>query len=117
VPLELARDALAEFSGAPGRCEFIRCGQPFSVVVDYAHNPDALEKILDLPLVEPNRRKIVVFGCEGGKDSDRRCLMGEVAGRKADYAIITTDNLYPEEPTHVARQIVQGIAGDPTPLR
>jgi UDP-N-acetylmuramyl tripeptide synthase len=43
--------------------------------------------------------------------------MGEVAGRKADYAIITTDNLYPEEPTHVARQIVQGIAGDPTPLR
>lgn len=109
VPLELARDALAEFSGAPGRCEIIRCGQPFTVVVDYAHNPDALEKILDLPLAEPGHRKIVVFGCEGGKDTDRRCLMGEVAGRKADYAIITTDNLYAEDPAQVAGQVAEGV--------
>lgn len=96
----------------PGRAEVIDEGQNFHVIVDFAHNPDALRKIVSLRPERPGARTILVFGAEGGKDRGKRPQMGEAA-RGADYAIITSDNMYKEDPGEVARQIAAGLQGWP----
>lgn len=104
----LIQKALRHFTRVPGRCEFIDCGQTFTVVVDFAHNPQAIKNILSLPLQQKGK-KIIVFGCEGGKDPGKRSLMGRIAAQNADYCIITTDNIYAENPLDIARQIEDGL--------
>ncbi len=109
IDMELVKKGLRNLAGVPGRFERIDCGQPFTVVVDFAHNPDGLEKLITFCERKPNSRKIVVFGCEGGKDSTKRAVMGEVAARHADIGIITTDNMYGESPEKVAGEIEIGF--------
>lgn len=92
----------------PGRAEAIDEGQEFRVIVDFAHNPDALAKVVTLRPDRPGGRSILVFGAEGGKDKGKRPEMG-AAARGADYVIITSDNMLKEEPGDVARQIEEGL--------
>ena len=103
------RDALASVAGVPGRCELVDEGQQFTVLVDYAHSPDSLEKVLRLVgEVSPGRR-IVVFGCGGDRDRTKRPVMGEIGTRLADYAIFTSDNPRGEDPRSIIKEIEAGV--------
>ncbi|WP_036283152.1 UDP-N-acetylmuramoyl-L-alanyl-D-glutamate--2,6-diaminopimelate ligase [Methylocystis sp. ATCC 49242] len=103
--------ALNELKGAPGRLEFIgeRDGAP--VFVDYAHKPDALEKVLATLRPLTKRRLIVVFGCGGDRDRGKRPLMGEIAARAADVAIVTDDNPRSEDANAIRAAIIEGARG------
>lgn len=95
-----------------GRFEPVDAGQPFSVIVDYAHTPDGLEQLLTAVRgAARDGRVIVVFGCGGDKDRAKRPLMGEAAARLADVAIVTSDNPRSEEPQAIIDEIVAGAPG------
>jgi UDP-N-acetylmuramoyl-L-alanyl-D-glutamate--2,6-diaminopimelate ligase len=95
----------------PGRFERVDAGQPFAVVVDYAHTPDALARVLEAahPLVGGGRL-IVVFGCGGDRDAAKRPLMGQVVGDAADLAVLTSDNPRSEDPRAIADAVLAGLA-------
>lgn len=92
----------------PGRLERVDCGQPFSVVVDYAHTPDSLEKAIAAVREVTRGRVIVVFGCGGNRDPDKRPVMGKAA-TAADLAIVTSDNPRSEDPVGIMLQIEDGM--------
>jgi UDP-N-acetylmuramoyl-L-alanyl-D-glutamate--2,6-diaminopimelate ligase len=94
----------------PGRLEQVPTGRDFAVLVDYAHTPDALETVLRTAraLVDGGRL-LVVFGCGGDRDRAKRPLMGEVATRLADVAILTNDNPRSEDPEAIARDVLSGV--------
>jgi len=108
-------DAIARGLGtAPpvaGRFEPVELGQPFTVVVDYSHKPDALEQALAAAreLVAPGARLAVVFGAGGDRDAAKRPLMGEVAARLADRVVITSDNPRSEDPAAIIAAIEAGV--------
>lgn len=112
VPLGSIAEGLAATSFVPGRAEVIDEGQPFTVIVDFAHNPDALAKVVSLRPDLPGARSILVFGAEGGKDRGKRPEMGRAA-RGADYVIITSDNMPREEPEAVAMEVAEGLGNHP----
>ncbi|HWI65664.1 MAG TPA: UDP-N-acetylmuramoyl-L-alanyl-D-glutamate--2,6-diaminopimelate ligase [Symbiobacteriaceae bacterium] len=112
VPLSGIVAGLAACRHVPGRAEVIDEGQPFTVLVDFAHNPDALAKVVSLRPDRPGGRSILVFGAEGGKDVGKRPEMGRAA-RGADHVIITSDNMPKEEPEEVARQVAMGLDDHP----
>ncbi len=100
---------IAQLKHVPGRLERVDCGQDFGVFVDYAHTPDALDKVLQLVRAETSGRLITVFGCGGDRDPGKRPLMGQVATDLSDYTIITSDNPRTEEPQRIIEAIVAGI--------
>jgi UDP-N-acetylmuramoyl-L-alanyl-D-glutamate--2,6-diaminopimelate ligase len=107
-------EALARVTAVPGRFERVDAGQPFLVVVDYAHTPDALERVLATARALTARRLGVVFGCGGDRDRGKRPLMGEIAARLADRVWITSDNPRSERPEAIIAEIVRGVgAGSP----
>jgi len=110
VPGEAVRRGLESVRGVPGRFESIEEGQPFAVIVDYAHTPDALENVLRAarPL---GRRLVVVFGAGGDRDRTKRPLMGAVVARGADRAILTSDNPRSEDPEAIAAEVEGGAPG------
>jgi UDP-N-acetylmuramoyl-L-alanyl-D-glutamate--2,6-diaminopimelate ligase len=97
----------------PGRFERVDTGRDFAVLVDYAHTPGALESVLGAArvLVEGGKL-VVVFGCGGDRDRAKRPVMGEVATRLADVAILTSDNPRSEAPDAIARDVLEGVADD-----
>ena len=99
-------------AGVPGRFEAVDEGQPFAVVVDYAHTPEALENVLAEARRLAANRVLCVFGCGGDRDRAKRPLMGEVVSRLADRAIVTSDNPRSEEPLAVIEEILGGMSGD-----
>ncbi|WP_338825303.1 UDP-N-acetylmuramoyl-L-alanyl-D-glutamate--2,6-diaminopimelate ligase [Moorella humiferrea] len=107
-PREIAA-ALSRVAGVPGRLEQVRQGQPFTVVVDYAHTPDGLENVLTAARQVTRGRLIVVFGCGGNRDRGKRPLMGKTAARLSDYLIITSDNPRNEEPEAIIADILPGV--------
>jgi len=100
---------IAQLQRVPGRLERVDRGQEFAVFVDYAHTPDALEKVLQLVRAETTGRLITVFGCGGDRDPGKRPLMGKVATRLSDYTIITSDNPRTEDPQRIIDAIITGV--------
>ena len=106
--------ALPDAGRAPGRFEPVEAGQDFALLVDYAHTPDSLENVLLAARGIADRRVIVVFGCGGDRDRGKRPLMGAIAARDADIAIVTSDNPRSEDPDAIIAEILAGIpAGAP----
>ena len=112
---EFTLEALAEAGrhcvGALGRFERVPISAPFSVVVDYAHSPDALENVLRTARLLTRGRLVVVFGAGGDRDRDKRPLMGQVAQRLADRVVLTSDNPRSEDPDAILAQIAAGMNG------
>jgi UDP-N-acetylmuramoyl-L-alanyl-D-glutamate--2,6-diaminopimelate ligase len=100
---------MAALPGVPGRLEPVDAGQPFQVLVDYAHTPDSVENVLRAarPLAGSNR-VIAVLGCGGDRDRGKRPLMGEAATRLADLSVITSDNPRSEDPMAIIAEIEPG---------
>jgi UDP-N-acetylmuramoyl-L-alanyl-D-glutamate--2,6-diaminopimelate ligase len=110
IEWEAILDGLAGAVGVPGRFEPVAEGQPFSVIVDYAHSPDGLENVLASARALAPRRLAVVFGCGGDRDRTKRPLMGGIGARLADRVYLTSDNPRSEEPEAILRDIQAGIA-------
>ncbi len=111
LPTESALTGLCSVEGVPGRMERVAAGQPFSVIVDYAHTDDALRKLLEAVRHLGPRRLITVFGCGGDRDHTKRPLMGAVAARLSDVAIVTSDNPRSEPPEAIIQEIQRGMNG------
>ncbi len=102
-------NAINEFCGVKGRCEFIPTGKDFLVICDYAHSPDALENML--PNIKENckGRLICLFGCGGDRDRTKRPLMAKAAEKYADMLVITSDNPRNEDPEAIIDDIIKGL--------
>lgn len=109
IASEAVAAALESWPGAPGRMEVVHGGHPFTVVVDFAHSPDSLKRILELLRERSAGRIIAVFGCIGERDKDRRFRMGQVAADCADYTIVTDDNPYSEDRLAIIAEIASGL--------
>ena len=111
LDLRAAAEALSSAEQVPGRFEAIDEGQPFGVVVDYAHTPDSLENVLSAARRITHGRLISVFGCGGDRDRDKRPLMGRAGVELSDLAVVTSDNPRSEEPEQIIEQILAGVEG------
>ena len=100
---------IAECEAVPGRFERVEAGQPFLVVVDYAHTDDALRNVLRVARDLAPRRLLVVFGCGGDRDRAKRPLMGRAAAEGADYVIVTSDNPRSEDPVAIINDALVGV--------
>jgi UDP-N-acetylmuramoyl-L-alanyl-D-glutamate--2,6-diaminopimelate ligase len=112
VPLAEGAASLASAPSVPGRFELVDEGQPFTVLVDYAHTPDSLENVLtaarELLAQNGGARLVCVFGAGGDRDREKRPLMGAAALRLADHVVVTSDNPRSEDPQAIIAAIVQG---------
>jgi UDP-N-acetylmuramoyl-L-alanyl-D-glutamate--2,6-diaminopimelate ligase len=108
VDEDAIRAGIESVGGIPGRFESVEAGQPFAVIVDYAHTPDSLENVLHAARELGDGRLILVFGAGGDRDREKRPLMGRVAHRLADRAIVTTDNPRSEDPETIAAEVADG---------
>jgi UDP-N-acetylmuramoyl-L-alanyl-D-glutamate--2,6-diaminopimelate ligase len=107
------RRGLESVRGVPGRFESVDVGQPFHVIVDYAHKPDALEKVLRAARdLAGENRVLCVVGAGGDRDRGKRAVMGRLASELADIVIVTSDNPRSEDPEAIAAEIVAGTAGE-----
>jgi UDP-N-acetylmuramoyl-L-alanyl-D-glutamate--2,6-diaminopimelate ligase len=109
---ELPADAIVRGAAdvaVPGRLEKVRNDRGVLCVVDYAHTPDGLERAIAAMRAVTTRRLIVVFGCGGDRDRGKRPMMGEIAARDADLAIVTSDNPRTEDPAAIVDMIVEGV--------
>ncbi|MEX2614257.1 MAG: UDP-N-acetylmuramoyl-L-alanyl-D-glutamate--2,6-diaminopimelate ligase, partial [Gaiellaceae bacterium] len=105
-------EGIARVTGVPGRFEIVDAGQPFAVVVDYAHTPDSLETVLRAARGLGDGRVIVVFGAGGDRDRGKRPFMGKVAAAESDLTIVTSDNPRSEDPLAIIEEVLQGSGLD-----
>ncbi len=101
-------NGIGDSAGVPGRLERVDAGQEFTVVVDYAHKPDAVEAAIRTLRPLTDSRVIVVLGAGGDRDQGKRPIMGEIAGRLADVVIVTDDNPRTEEPATIRAEVLAG---------
>ncbi len=118
VKLPLIASSLTQFNGVPGRMERVQLdeNQDISVIVDYAHTPDSLENLLVAARPFITGKMICVFGCGGDRDRTKRPLMGQIAAKLADIAVVTSDNPRTEDPQRILDDIMAGIPETVTPL-
>lgn len=115
IPAEKIREGIAALAAVPGRFERVDEGQPFLVVVDYAHTDDALRNVLRTARELTQHRLIVVFGCGGDRDRTKRPLMGEAAGSLADFVVLSSDNPRSEDPLLIMNDALVGLQKTKTP--
>ena len=108
LPMDRVAAALADARGVPGRMERVDAGQPFGVIVDYAHTEDSLRKVLDILRPLTTGRLIAVFGSAGERDATKRAPMGRVAAESADLVVVTDEDPRLEDPRTINEQIAQG---------
>jgi UDP-N-acetylmuramoyl-L-alanyl-D-glutamate--2,6-diaminopimelate ligase len=120
VPLSDALESLARCVAAPGRMQLVTAAgnsAQVTVIVDYAHTPDALDKALLAARKHCRGLLHVVFGCGGDRDALKRPIMGGIAALRADRVTVTDDNPRTEDPANIVRDILAGIAGAATPVQ
>lgn len=105
---ENIKEALIDIR-VPGRSELVNNKKGLTIMIDYAHTPASLEKILSAVKIYTKGRVISVFGCGGDRDKNKRPMMGEASGRVADYTIITSDNPRSEDPEQIVKEVEEGI--------
>lgn len=114
IELDAAVEGIAALDGVPGRMERVDAGQPFTVMVDYAHTPDSVANVLAAARdLAGSRRVLVVVGCGGDRDPTKRPLMGRVAAEFADFALLTSDNPRSEDPMAILGMMVSGARSVP----
>ena len=107
---EVIEAGISALAAVPGRFERIDLGQPFMVIVDYAHTDDALQKLLETAReLHPTGRMITLFGCGGERDRSKRPLMGAAAGRLSDVAVLSSDNPRSEDPLKIINDALVGL--------
>ncbi|MDR2665322.1 MAG: UDP-N-acetylmuramoyl-L-alanyl-D-glutamate--2,6-diaminopimelate ligase [Oscillospiraceae bacterium] len=112
IDIQAAAAALGECPGIMGRAEVVPTGRDYTVIIDYAHTPDALEKIITAMRQSARGRVVTLFGCGGDRDRAKRPLMGGIATRLSDFTVITTDNPRTEEPRAIIDDILAGVDAD-----
>jgi UDP-N-acetylmuramoyl-L-alanyl-D-glutamate--2,6-diaminopimelate ligase len=115
VALDAIERGLRALDAVPGRFESIDGGQPFSVIVDYAHTPDSLDNVLRAarPLADAHGGRVLcAFGCGGDRDRGKRPLMGAVVGRLAEVVVVTSDNPRSEDPDAIIGEILEGVLAE-----
>jgi UDP-N-acetylmuramoyl-L-alanyl-D-glutamate--2,6-diaminopimelate ligase len=108
IDIEIVAEAAAATDPPLGRMQRIQRGQPFEIVVDFAHTPQALETTLDTLRTLSEGRILLVFGMAGGRDAANRPAMGRIAATKADFFVISTDDPMKEDPTAIAQEVAAG---------
>lgn len=116
VPLDQIKQSMETFSGVTGRFEPIFLGQDFTVIVDYAHNPDGLKNVLKTAKELTKGKLYCVCGCEGDKDRKKRPVMARVAVDYSDFAIFTSDNCRSEEPEDIINEMMDGLKYEHTSI-
>ncbi len=115
IPLSRSAQALADAPGVKGRVEVVHVSAPYTVLIDYAHTPDALENVLTTVRDFAQGRVICLFGCGGDRDRSKRAVMGAIAASLSDLVIVTSDNPRTEEPEAIIDDILSGMEGSDTP--
>ncbi len=116
IPFSCIVKGLEGLRGVAGRLECVDTGdRPFSVYVEYAHTPDALQNVLETARGFTRRRLISVFGCGGDRDHGKRPIMGEIGGRYSDHVILTSDNPRTEDPMDILKAVEEGVKRTATP--
>lgn len=113
IPLADSVPPLRSVQGVKGRVEVVPVPTAYTVIIDYAHSPDALENVLSTARDFTPGRLICLFGCGGDRDRSKRALMGAAAGELADLVVVTTDNPRTEPPQDIIRDILPGLEGMP----
>lgn len=111
LPVEAIEKGISDLKNVPGRLERVDAGQPFTILVDYAHTPDALERVLSTIRGLTDKKIITVFGCGGDRDKGKRPIMGKIAAEYSDVVIVTSDNPRTEDPLKIIEDIKAGITG------
>lgn len=115
LTLDQCADALGSASGVKGRVEVVPTDGDYTVLIDYAHTPDALSNVLRSMRSVTDGRIVVLFGCGGDRDRTKRPIMGKIAGENADFVIVTSDNPRTEKPEDIIADICAGLRGCVTP--
>lgn len=115
LSLEECSSALSNAKGVKGRVEVVPSDGDYSILIDYAHTPDALENVLKTLKPVTKGRLIALFGCGGDRDRAKRPIMGAIAADNADLCIITSDNPRTEDPVDIINAIVEGVKDKSTP--
>lgn len=115
LPLERAAAAASSCPGVSGRCELLYSGEDFTVIRDYAHSPDGLEKILAAIRAFAPGRIVTLFGCAGNRDRTKRPIMAEAVAKNTDFAILTSDNPRQEDPEQIIEDALPGLIKHSTP--
>ena len=115
LDLATLAQGIRTLSAVPGRFERIDCGQPFLVVVDYAHTDDALRNVIQVARSLAKGRVITLFGCGGDRDRSKRPLMGMAAGQLSDFVVLTSDNPRSEDPLDIINDAMVGLRRFDTP--
>lgn len=115
LSVDQIQKGLKEMQRVPGRFERVEEGQPFAVVVDYAHTDDALRNVISVARAMDPKRIITLFGCGGDRDRSKRPLMGMAAAELSDYVVLTSDNPRSEDPLAIMNDAMVGLSRYDTP--
>jgi len=115
LPPETIARGIAELRAVPGRFERVDEGQPFVVVIDYAHTDDALRNVISMARSLEPKRVVTLFGCGGDRDRTKRPIMGQVAAELSDFVVLTSDNPRSEDPLDIMNDVLVGLRRKDTP--